>query len=217
MAKKKSSDDSTVNEPIASYTSSSQLNADVIWQLFKETDEKFKETDKKFQETDRKFQETERMFKESDKKMERIFQELGGIGKSNGEVAEDYFFYALASSLKVGKMRFDYISRNDYRKKKMIEAEYDIILWNDHKVMVVEVKYNFKVEQVRKFHKEQLKKFKSLYPQHKHFKVYGAIAGMTFAKDVVKTAREYGFYILTQKNEQLSILNDDDFEPKEIR
>lgn len=231
MSKKKKNEQPVANEPIASYGSSSELNADVIWQLFKETDKKFqetdkqfRETDKQFRETDKKFQETDRMFKETDKKLDRyakewdeIKKELGGIGKSNGEIAEEYFFSALDKSLKVGKMTFDYISRNLHRKKKLMEAEYDIVLWNDHKVIIIEVKYNFRMDQLHKFYKDKLKKFKSLFPEYKQFKVFGGIASMTISSEVAETASEYGFYVLTQYNEKVSLLNDPGFEPTEVK
>lgn len=217
MSKKKKNDQSVANEPITSYGSSSELNANVIWQLFKETDKKFQETDKKFQETDRMFKETDKKLDRYAKEWDEIKKELGGIGKSNGEIADEYFFSALDKSLRVGKMTFDYISRNLHRKKKLMEAEYDIVLWNDHKVIIIEVKYNFRMDQLRKFYTEKLKKFKSLFPEYKRFKVFGGIAGMTMPHEVAETAQEYGFYVLTQNNEIVGILNDPGFKPVEVK
>lgn len=73
MANKKN-DLSAAKEPISTYGSSSELNADVIWQLFQETD-------KKFQETDRLFKELDKKLEKSANEWEEIKKELGGIGK----------------------------------------------------------------------------------------------------------------------------------------
>ena len=239
-------------EPITSYGGSSELNADVIWKLFRETDQKFKETelmfqdiarrfqetdrqfketDRKFQETDRQFKETDRMFqetdrrfKELDKKMEKsslewqeIKKELGGIGKTNGEIAEEYFYSALKGSMKVAAMEFEYIDRNIHRKRKNTEAEYDIVMYNNQKVLVVEVKHNFRLPFLQSFYQEKLRKFKILYPEYQQYRVFGAIAAMTFGKDVKETAARFGFYILTQHNDKLMILNPPDFDPLEVK
>jgi hypothetical protein len=256
MAKKKS-DPPIVDEPLTRYCSSDELNATVIWELFKETDERFKETDEKFKETDEMFKETReelrqlseetreelrKLSEESKREMselrqwsreqnlerskaieksarewEEIKKELGGIGKSNGEIAEDFFYDTLSATMNVAGMQFDYIDRNLHRKRNNLEAEYDIILYNNYKVLVVEVKYNFRNYGLRNFYKEKLKKFRSLFPDYKAYKIYGAIAAFTFEKGVKETAGEYGFYIFSQKNEKFRILNEADFQPNEIR
>jgi len=230
--------DNTVNEPISGYSTHEQITPQIIWELFKETDKQFKETDRKMQETDRKMQETDRQFKETDRKMQETIQlfadlekemvrsnkewqeikkELGGIGNSAGEIAEDYFYSALSKNLRVGAMTFDQIERNRHRKKNNLEAEYDIVLSDDHKVLIVEVKHKFKIYHLQDFYKEKIKRFKSLFPEYKNYKVYGAIAAMTYAKGVIDEAKKYGFLILTQDNDTVKILNDKDFLPNEIR
>ncbi len=213
---------------------------------FMETDRKFMETDKKFMETDRKFQETDRIIKETDriikesdkkykemteetnrkmleskqetdKKFRQIHEELGGIGKSNGEIAESFFSNALKNKMQIGKLKFDYIDLNVTRKKNSVEAEYDVILYNNYKVLVVEIKYNFRMDHLHRFYKSSLKKFRSLFPHYKEFKLYGAIAALTFEKDVIKEAEKYGFFVLTQSNDNLKLRNAASFEPSEIK
>ena len=216
--------DNSVNEPIAGYGTPGQLSPQVIWELFRETDRKFQETDRQFKETDKKIQDTFRLFGDLEKRMElaskewqEIRKELGGIGNTQGEIAEDYFYHALENNLKVGSMTFNQIERNRHRKKNNLEAEYDIVLSDDHKVIVVEVKHKFKLHNLHGFYKEKIKRYKSLFPEHKAYKVYGCIAAMTFAKDVIEEAKNFGFLILTQDNDSVKILNDKDFEPGEIR
>jgi len=203
---------------------------DQLKELFQKTDERMeklnRETDRKFAETreelrlksletDRKFQE---LVLENDKRIKEIHEELGGIGKSNGQVAEEFFYTALENIMQVGKLKFDYIENNLHRKHKKsnIEAQYDIILYNDYKILIVEVKYNFKKKYLLNFYKN-IKNFKILLPQYKDYTVYGAIAGMTIEEDAIIEATEFGFLILTQNNQNIQILNAPDFEPNAIK
>ena len=199
-----------------------------VAQRFKETDKKFQDTDKKFQDTDKKFQDTDRKFKETervlsekfletDKKFQEIHNELGGIGKSNGEIAEEFFFTALDNALQVGKLKFDYIDRKLHRKRNNSEAEYDIILYNNYKVLVVEIKYNFRIDHLHGFYTKQLKRFRTLFPEYSAYKLYGAVAGLVFEAGAIEEAEKYGFYILSQNNDRMKLLNPDDFSPNEIK
>lgn len=180
-----------------------------------------KETDKKFRETEKllsqKFQETDKQFKETNRRWKEIQEELGGMGKSNGLMAEDFFYSVLEKTMQVANLRFDYIDRNMRRKRKNTEAEYDIVLYNKYKVLIVEVKYNFKMQKLHDFYANSLKKFRKLYPEYSEYKIYGAIAAFTFEKDVIKEAQNYGFYILTQANDKMKIVNPKDFAPNEIK
>ena len=164
----------------------------------------------KFQDTDRKFQETDRKFQE-------MMQELGGIGRSNGEIAEDFFYTALKKTMVVGELKFEYIDMNIKRKRNNTEAEYDIILYNHYKVLVIEVKYNFRKDQLRTFYEKRLKKFRTLFPEYKDYKLYGGVAALAFEKGVIEEAKKFGFFILTQNNENIKLANESGFEPNEIR
>jgi len=164
----------------------------------------------KFQDTDRKFQETDRKFQE-------MMQELGGIGRSNGEIAEDFFYTALKKTMVVGELKFEYIDMNIKRKRNNTEAEYDIILYNHYKVLVIEVKYNFRKDQLRTFYEKRLKKFRTLFPEYKDYKLYGGVAALAFEKGVIEEAKQFGFFILTQNNENIKLANESGFEPNEIK
>lgn len=200
------------------------LSFEKVWLLFQESDRKMQENERKMhetmQETERKMQETDRKMRESDRELKELIsnisKELGGIGKSNGQLAEDFFYTALDASLKVGNFKFDFIDRNLHRKRKNLEGQYDIVLYNDHKVLIVEVKYNFKRTYLQEFYKG-IKNFRSLYPEYAHYKLYGAVAGMTFEPDAMADAKEYGFFILTQNNQVIKIENGNDFKPSEIK
>ena len=185
-------------------------------ELFKETDKKFKETREMIRELSKASAETDKKFQETDRMIKEISAELGGIGRSNGQIAEDFFYTALTNTMQICNLKFDFIDRNTIRRRNNTAAEYDIILYNDYKVLIVEVKHNFRYNYLRDFY-NRIKKFRILYHEYKNYKIYAAIAAMTFENDALKEAKEYGFYILTQNNQNIQILNPTDFEPTEFK
>jgi len=193
----------------------------ILSEKFKETDLRFKETDLKFKETDRilseKFKETAESFKETDKKFKEVLGELGGIGNNNGAIAEDFFGRALYNTMKIGDLEFESIDFNVRRGVKNTMAEYDIILYNATKVIVIEVKYHLQKEHLRKFYEGGLKKFRTLFPHYNKYKLYGGVAALSFEKGVIEEAEKYGFYVLTQNNKQFHIANTEGFQPKAIK
>ncbi len=162
-------------------------------------------------ETDKKMQETSRIVREMSLKLE-------GISDSNGDMAEFSITSALQNNLRVGDSEYDYMDTNLKRKHKKsgIEAEYDIILYNTSKVLIIEVKYNFKEKYLSRFYKN-LKNFKLLFPEYKNRELYGAVAGLSFEESALEEAKKYGFYILTQDNKNLKLLNELGFEPNTIK
>ncbi len=175
------------------------------------------EFDKRQKEADVRQKEAEIRQKDFDKGMDELRKEVGGIGKSNGAIAEDFFYTGLSHSMKLANLNFDYVDRNLNRKRNNLQTEYDIVLYNNHKVAIAEVKYNFRISQLRTFYKDKIKNFKKLFPQYKQFVVYGAVAGLTFEKGFFEEAQSYGFYILTQDNDRIQVLNTKGFIPNEIK
>ncbi|MEA3444735.1 MAG: hypothetical protein U9R19_08420 [Bacteroidota bacterium] len=175
------------------------------------------EFDKRQKEADERQKEAIERQKSFDKGMDELRKEVGGIGKSNGAIAEDFFYSGLSHSMKLANLQFDYVDRNLNRKRNNLQAEYDIVLYNNYKVAIVEVKYNFKISQLRTFYKDKIKNFKILFPQYKDFIIFGVVAGLSFEKGFFEEAQSFGFYILTQDNDRIQLLNTKDFIPKQIK
>jgi len=219
-------------EPLVNPLIYKDLTFEQVYLMFKETDMKFRETDMKFQETDRqikennlqtdrkfqetamRFQETEKQFKETDRRLKDLGIHIGGIANSNGLVAEEYFYNVLSNTMKVGNLEFDYIDYNIKRKRKNTVAQYDILLYNATKVLIVEVKYNFTIDQLREFHEIRLSKYRILFPDNNNQKIYAAIAGMTISDETIAEAEKWGFFILTPLADAFTILNSPGFVPK---
>ena len=159
-----------------------KLNFDKVWKMFQETKEQIKETNKA----------------------------INGIGKSNGEIAEDFFFNGLKSTMKIGEIKISFIDRNleRFSKKLQLKGEYDILLSNDSLIVIVEIKYKVRTEDIEELLNKKIPNFRKLFPRYSNFKIQGAIAGLTFEKKSIELGKKYGFYIITQSGENFKYLNE---------
>lgn len=201
--------------------------------LFKETDKKFQATDKKFQASEKllteKFQATDKKFQEQWKKdkeqwkkdqaeTKKLKEMIFGLGNNLGQITEDYFYNSVSSNKKVGGIQYDQILRNFKIEQKNMNAEYDIVLINSSRLLVIEVKQKPHINDIDKLVEKQLANFKAFFPYYADFKIYGGIAGMTFEPNVLTYAKANGLYILTQNQESknMQLLNEKDFKAKEF-
>lgn len=186
---------------------------------FKETDSRFKETDRRVKETDkrldRRFKETDSSLKETDRilkeQMQALRAEIGGIGNTNGDIAEDFFYSGLKKSMKLLNNDIEYIERNvrKYSKKLNLKDEFDIILENTDIIIIVEVKYKAQQKHIKELKEKKIPNYKKLFPKYSGYKLLGAIASFTFDKGAIELAKDYGFYILTQSGENIELINSD--------
>jgi hypothetical protein len=177
--------------------------------MFKETDAKFKETDAKFKETDAKleklFSETNAMFKVTEDKLKEVGRQLGEIGHSSGDAAEEFFYNALDTHKYLGNIKFDEISKNIKAKKHRLEDEYDIFLENGNSVAVIEVKHKVKKDHITKLLDKKVKNFRILFPDYKNYKLFIAIAGLAFEHKTEEYATENGIVVLKQNGNILEV------------
>ncbi len=173
-----------------------------------EAKRKIDEITKREQAEERRSENWEKEWLKLRASIKEIHGELGGIGKSNGEIAEDFFYSGLKKSMHIFDIDIEEIekNRNKFRKSLQLKGEYDIILTNSSVIVLVEVKYKFKERHVIKFVTKQIPKYKVLFPERKDYKVYGAIAGFTFEDKAIELANEYGLFILTQSGENIEIV-----------
>ena len=203
---------------------------DKVWKMFQENIEQFKETDKRIKELNEDSKELHKVVKATNKGIEELNEDskelhkvvkatnkgiedikdhVDGISKSNGEIAEDFFFNGLETTMKIGEIEINFIDRNLIRfsKKLQLKGEYDILLSNDNLVVIVEVKYKVRTEDIEKLLNQKIPNFRKLFPRYSNFYIQGAIAGLTIEKKAIELGKKYGFYIITQSGENLKYLN----------
>ena len=173
---------------------------DVLYLIAKNSQES-EERSKKFNEDLAKSRkEREERDKEWNEKMKELRENIGGIGNSNGDVAEEFFYNGLERKMKVGEITFHSIEKNVNKKIKSLrlEDEFDIVLTNSDTILITEVKYKAIPDHVDELLDKKIPNFKKLFPIYKEFKIYGAIAGLSMPENTKRKAIEYGFFVLTQ-------------------
>jgi len=130
---------------------------------------------------------------------------------------QDLFFKKLTENFQIGKFEFDTISSYGKKSAHKIQSSFDIILNNDKEVLVIEIHNHFRLKYLHDFVKNKLHNIKQFFPEYKDYKIYGAIAGMTIEKSAKDEAEKFGFFILTQNNQNIQLLNSEDFEPNVIK
>jgi hypothetical protein len=152
-------------------------------------------------------QETAREMKETDRKMKELQKAVGGITNNYGSFAEEYFFNSFEKGQKdfFGK-KFNMIQKNVKAGWKKVEDEYDIVLYNDDSVAIIEVKFKAHENDI----KELLAKpdtFKILFPYYKDFNIYLGLASMSFYPDVENECVKNGIAVIKQAGETV-VIND---------
>jgi predicted AAA+ superfamily ATPase len=178
-----------------------------IWQLFKETDARL---DQRIRETDARL---DQRFHETDEKLRRL---EGLFGNQWGKLME-----ALVQPgvLQLFQRRGIEVHRLHQRSKAQLDGknlEVDLILENGSEVVVVEVKRTLGVEDVNDF-LDDLEEFLTFFPIFQGYRVYGAVAGLTFTEEADRYAYRKGLFVVQVIGETTArILNNEPFHPTDF-
>jgi len=152
------------------------------------------------EKTDEQMKETDERMKETQATLKKVTKLVGNISNNQGDITEEYFINSLEECLRVGNIDFDYLIPNFIAKSgHSILAEYDILLINGKSVAIVEVKYKAHLNDLDKLPKkiEQLKNL----PQYKNYKVYVGLATFYATHELIKKAKELGYFILQRQGD----------------
>ncbi len=176
------------------------------------TDAQLAKTDAQLAKTDAQLakfsEETVAATQDLRKSMKELSQQLGGIGNSNGDAAESFFYNSLVEKKKLGNIIFDEISQNIKQKKHRLEDEYDIYMENGDSVAIIEVKYKVQNEHIEKLMNKKVENFRTLFPTYSNYKLYVGIAGLSFEAKAEKLAIDNGIVVLKQKGDVVQIMSD---------
>ncbi|MEB3192474.1 MAG: DUF3782 domain-containing protein [Snowella sp.] len=198
--------------------------ADDVWRLLaelttaqKETDRRFQETDRRFQETDRRFQETERLLREqsqeTDRRIREVNKQIGDLGGKWGRFVENMVAPACETIFLKRGIPVHQVSQRVKKRLNGQTLEIDVLVTNEHHVLVVEVKSSLGVNDVKELQSD-LNKFRQFFPEYSHKQLYGAVAGIEIEEGADRYAYRQGLFVLAQAGETVSILNSPDFQPK---
>jgi hypothetical protein len=133
--------------------------------------------------------------------VQNLNSDVGGIGNSNGDFAEEYFFNSFINSKQTfyGE-KFDNIEKNIKGIEVGSKSEYDIVLYNEKSLGIVEVKYKACLEHIPKVIKKA-ETFRENYPKYSNHKIYLAMAALSFEDEVENKCETEGIAVIKQLGE----------------
>lgn len=159
-------------------------------------------------ETDIQIKELSVSQKETGRKLDKVAKMIGGVSKSQGDVAEDFFYNSLIKDNHLGGLSFDDITKNMAKHRGEIQEEYDIFLTNGESIAIIEVKYKAHVDDIKKLTRK-FDNFKKLFPIYKDYKLYGAMASFYFNQDTKEELLNEGYFIVERSGDLIKTENSD--------
>jgi hypothetical protein len=130
--------------------------------------------------------------------------EVAGVGKSQGLVAEEFFYNSLLDKPSIGGVKYDQVHTNLNAGKRSDFFECDIAMINGKSVALLEVKYNVKEDAVEQV-ENHIRRFKKFFPIYAKHTIYGGIAGFHIPKEVSKLAQEKGLFVLKRRGDAFTV------------
>ncbi|MCL2434597.1 MAG: hypothetical protein FWD09_00480 [Lentimicrobiaceae bacterium] len=177
------------------------------WQMLK-AEQQMKEANRRMKEQmQEQMQETGLKMQETDRRMKELQKLMGSWSTNHGSFAEEYFFNAFEN----GKQDFFGEHFNKIRKKVKyvelnLEDEYDIVLYNDNSVAIIEVKYKAHENDIPSVLKKA-ETFRILCPSYKDFKIYLGFASMSFYEELEQECIKQGIAVIKQVGDTV-VIND---------
>ncbi|GHT15133.1 hypothetical protein FACS1894170_12610 [Planctomycetales bacterium] len=148
---------------------------------------------------------TSRTVDRTSRTVDKVAKLVGGMGNNHGKVAEYFFAKALRKNPVFGGERYDSVFRNLHPTRGGEGAEFDIVLANSTKVVLIEVKYCAHPDDLRKLVEQKVSEFREWCPTYVNHEVYLGIASLSFPDDVVEEAQRLGVGVLCQVGDTLEI------------
>jgi len=145
---------------------------------------------------------------ETGRKLDKVAKMIGGISKSQGDVAEDFFYNSFINDNHLGGLSFDDITKNMAKHRGKTQEEYDIFLTNDESIAIIEVKYKAHIDDIKKLTRK-FDNFKKLFPIYSGYKLYGAMASFHFNQDTKDELLKQGYFIVERSGDLIKTESSD--------
>jgi len=156
--------------------------------------------------TDAQMAKTDAQMARTDAKLDRLSEMYGGVGNSQGAVAEEFYHNSLKANPVLAGMRFDFMDKNVTRSHAGLEAEFDLLLVNGREVFVVEVKYKAHENDLKRLLDEKAPHFRRLFPEHAGRRQRFALAAFHIHDDLKRAALARGVTVLQRKGDVIETL-----------
>ena len=196
---------------VAQKVTDEQIKLNAVAQ--KATDEQMKRTDEKIKRTEELVASLAVAQQESARKLDKLAELYGNVGKNQGDVAEEFFLNSLLKDNHLGSVHFEDVVTNMGKHRGQIQEEYDLVMTNGDAIGIVEVKYKAHTNGLDKLDRK-MQNFKKLFPIYRNYKQYGAIASFHINDDAKREALRRGYFVLqrtgdlvhTESGEPLTVL-----------
>ena len=167
----------------------------------------FQETDRRMQETDRQIQETKQIIQENALQMKELQKLVGSWTNNHGLFAEEYFINCFKKKqTNFFGEEFEELRSPLYLFNKHLADEYDIVLYNNTSVAIIEVKYKAHINDISKLIKKA-ETFRILSPDYKTYKIYLGLASMSFYPELEQECLDKGIAVIKQVGDAV-LIND---------
>jgi hypothetical protein len=198
--------------------------ADDVWRLLaelvtaqKQTEHELQILREQSQQTDRilkeQSQEMDRRFRETDRRIREVNKQIGDLGGKWGRFVENIVAPACETIFLKRGIPVHQVSQRVKKRLNGEILEIDVLVTNANHVLVVEVKSTLGVDNIKEL-MEDLGKFRQFFPEYANKQLYGCVAGIEIEEGADKYAYRQGLFVLTQTGENVTILNDMEFQPK---
>jgi len=162
-------------------------------------DRRMKESNENYEKRMAKYEE------EYQKRMKKMEENMGNWSNNHGSFAEEYFFNSFENEQQnfFGE-HFNEIRKNVNPKETYLEDEYDIVMYNDSSVAIVEAKFRAHINDISKVLKKA-ETFRILCPSYKDFKIYLGLASLSFYPEIEQECIEQGIAIIKQVGDTVVI------------
>ena len=159
------------------------------------------------QRTNKTLEETAKLQKENHAAIKELQKTVGGWANNHGTFAEEYFYNSFEKGQQnfFGK-KFNEIEKGVKNTWKGVRDEYDIVLYNDDAVAIIEVKYKAHVNDIPAVLKKA-ETYRILFPNYKDYKIYLGLASMAFYPELEQACVDNGIAIIKQVGDKV-VIND---------
>jgi hypothetical protein len=160
----------------------------------KKEEEQWKEEAKQRKKEEEQWkEEAEQRKKESDQRIAKLEKLIGGIGNSNGEMAEEFFFNAFRKDKIFMNEKYDKIQKGYFSSHEPHKWEFDIVFFNGLSVAIIETKYNAKPDNIDIDELiSRIDIFKHYSPEYKNHNIYLGVAAMSFKSGLASKLHKVG-------------------------
>ena len=151
--------------------------------------------------TDAQLAETVAQLAKTDAKLDRLAEMYGGVGNSQGAVAEEFYYNSLKADPVLGGVRFDFVDKNITRSHAGLEDEFDLLLVNGRAVFVVEVKYKAHPNDLRRLLDDKAASFRRLFPEYADREQRLVLAAFHVHDEIKRAALAQGVTVLQRKGD----------------